>query len=163
MNISCSNGNICFGSVNYQEQCEVYSGSNCQYPCDASNCEVNIELDTLCLEYYCTPAQQPKSQLMLILEIGIPILGLIGIGILVMMVWWIKARDGIPTPIIRNNIYRETTEPIEQPRVWSRIRAWFQREQEPSLLTNDSLTNNNVIVDVDLDAQEIHGDVPLVI
>ncbi len=89
MNITCKDGTICIEADNYQEQCEVYSGPLCNFPCDASNCEITVELDTVCKEFYCfspSPAPNPPypGYNHLALQICLPIIFLI---FLVLIIW----------------------------------------------------------------------------
>lgn len=145
MNITCENGNICCGQENYREQCDVFYGPNCKYPCDTANCEENIELDTMCWEYTCTPVPPSPPASYLAAQICLPIIGLVSIVLLVCL---LRKRIQIRkqkradenTPIIRNSVYRETTEPKKQPSIWDRIRSWWRKpnaneETEPLLST----------------------------
>lgn len=77
MNVTCANGAFCWGQENYQEQCDVFFGPLCKYPCDLSQCQQTVELDTMCLEYVCVPAPPNKEHSYLALEICLPIIGIL--------------------------------------------------------------------------------------
>lgn len=159
MNITCANGEICSGKETYKEQCDVFYGPNCKYPCDLSNCEENIELDTMCWEYDCAPAP-PAPANHLAAEITLPVIGLICLILLIMCCWWRRKRQEAPqTPIIRNSIYRETT--TQRTRVqslWERMKCCGKRDDEEPLLNNVATHVENCFSLSD-DSDETHNEV----
>lgn len=97
MNVTCKDGTICIETDNYEEQCEVFTGPKCEYPCDAKNCEVSVELDTMCKEFICSPPMPPTppgSDHNLALKIGLPLMFLFLIGFLVIFCILKKRRSG---------------------------------------------------------------------
>lgn len=160
MNITCENGNICSGQENYREQCDVFYGPQCKYPCDTINCEENIELDTMCWEYTCTPAPPSTPSTNLTAKICLPIIGLVSIVFLVCL---IRKRIRITkqrrmeqnTPIIKNTVYVETTQKIKQPSIWDRIRSWRQPNEEAEPLLSHTIDNRFSLSD---DADDIQTD-----
>lgn len=87
MNITCEDGKICIENDNYREQCEVFSGPDCNYPCDATNCEVTVELDTMCREFFCfspAPPSPPGPHPNIALAVCLPLGFLMVIGFLLL-------------------------------------------------------------------------------
>ena len=96
MIVTCKDGTICIESDNYEEQCEVYSGPKCEYPCEAKDCEVTVELDTVCKEFICSPPvpPTPSGNHNLALKIGLPLMFLFIIGFLIILCILKKRRSG---------------------------------------------------------------------